>query len=136
MSPVYLHLSTGEDKFKLHSVKLELEAMEKQIRDILMKQAQLQEQKAVLEFYWMDAHLYQVNLLFKTNTSSTSTPFSAQVKHTQKATSPGVVPVYQRQGIMDPMDDVSLALGENLSPSFATNLQDLHLERGTHIDNP
>ncbi|KAK3563889.1 hypothetical protein QTP86_004836 [Hemibagrus guttatus] len=39
----------GEDSFKLHSVDLELEAMEKQIRDLQVKQAKLRQRKATLE---------------------------------------------------------------------------------------
>ncbi|KAK3507977.1 hypothetical protein QTP70_007945 [Hemibagrus guttatus] len=39
----------GEDSFELHSVDLELEAVEKQIRDLQVKQAQLQQRKAALE---------------------------------------------------------------------------------------
>ncbi|KAK3556104.1 hypothetical protein QTP70_005242 [Hemibagrus guttatus] len=39
----------GEDSFELHSVDLELEAVEKQIRDLQVKQAQLRQRKAALE---------------------------------------------------------------------------------------
>ncbi|KAK3537244.1 hypothetical protein QTP70_004664 [Hemibagrus guttatus] len=39
----------GEDSFELHSVDLELEAVEKQIRDLQVKQAQLRQRKATLE---------------------------------------------------------------------------------------
>ncbi|KAK3567745.1 hypothetical protein QTP86_025283, partial [Hemibagrus guttatus] len=39
----------GEDSFELHSVDLELEAVEKQIRKLQVKQAQLRQQKAALE---------------------------------------------------------------------------------------
>ncbi|KAK3519594.1 hypothetical protein QTP86_003163, partial [Hemibagrus guttatus] len=38
-----------EDSFELHSVDLELEALEKQIRDLQVKQAQLRQRKAALE---------------------------------------------------------------------------------------
>ncbi|KAK3514516.1 hypothetical protein QTP70_018717, partial [Hemibagrus guttatus] len=38
-----------EDSFELHSVDLELEAVEKQIRDLQVKQAQLQQRKAAVE---------------------------------------------------------------------------------------
>ncbi|KAK3534224.1 hypothetical protein QTP86_007023 [Hemibagrus guttatus] len=40
---------SGEDSFELHSVDLELEAVEKQIRDLQVKQAQLRQRKAALE---------------------------------------------------------------------------------------
>ncbi|KAK3506474.1 hypothetical protein QTP70_001298, partial [Hemibagrus guttatus] len=39
----------GEDSFELHSVDLELEAVEKQIRDLQVKQIQLRQRKAALE---------------------------------------------------------------------------------------
>ncbi|KAK3566941.1 hypothetical protein QTP86_006766 [Hemibagrus guttatus] len=39
----------SEDSFELHSVDLELEAVEKQIRDLQVKQAQLRQRKAALE---------------------------------------------------------------------------------------
>ncbi|KAK3539303.1 hypothetical protein QTP86_034162, partial [Hemibagrus guttatus] len=43
------HVEHGEDSFELHSVDLELEAVEKQIRDLQVKQAQLQQRKAAVE---------------------------------------------------------------------------------------
>ncbi|KAK3556428.1 hypothetical protein QTP70_008337 [Hemibagrus guttatus] len=39
----------GEDSFELHSVDLELETVEKQIRDLQVKQAQLRQRKAALQ---------------------------------------------------------------------------------------
>ncbi|KAK3505599.1 hypothetical protein QTP70_021321, partial [Hemibagrus guttatus] len=48
-----------EDSFELHSVDLELEAVEKQIRDLQVKQAQLRQRKAALESSRTDAHLSQ-----------------------------------------------------------------------------
>ncbi|KAK3505782.1 hypothetical protein QTP70_003977 [Hemibagrus guttatus] len=66
--------STGEDSFELHSVDLELEAVEKQIRDLQVKQAQLRQRKAALESSWTDAHLSQVNSRRETITPTTSTP--------------------------------------------------------------
>ncbi|KAK3543986.1 hypothetical protein QTP70_032744, partial [Hemibagrus guttatus] len=52
---------TGEDSFELHSVDLGLEAMEKQIRDLQVKQDQLRQRKVTLESSRTDAHLSQVN---------------------------------------------------------------------------
>ncbi|KAK3542092.1 hypothetical protein QTP86_013426 [Hemibagrus guttatus] len=49
----------SEDSFELHSVDLELEAVEKQIHDLQVKQAQLQQRKATLESSRTDAHLSQ-----------------------------------------------------------------------------
>ncbi|KAK3558134.1 hypothetical protein QTP86_009865 [Hemibagrus guttatus] len=63
-----------EDSFELHSVDLELEAVEKQIRDLQVKQAQLRQRKAALESSRTDAHLSQVNSRRETITPTTSTP--------------------------------------------------------------
>ncbi|KAK3560517.1 hypothetical protein QTP86_009753 [Hemibagrus guttatus] len=65
---------SGEDSFELHSVDLELEAVEKQIRDLQVKQAQLRQRKAALESSRTDAHLSQVNSRRETITPTTSTP--------------------------------------------------------------
>ncbi|KAK3527130.1 hypothetical protein QTP86_012743 [Hemibagrus guttatus] len=66
--------TTCEDSFELHSVDLELEAVEKQIRDLQVKQAQLRQRKAALESSRTDAHLSQVNSRRETITPTTSTP--------------------------------------------------------------
>ncbi|XP_050957877.1 uncharacterized protein LOC127158978 [Labeo rohita] len=39
----------GEDTFELHSLQLELEAVEKQIQELLVRQTELRERRAVLE---------------------------------------------------------------------------------------
>ncbi len=49
MANLCLPLSAGEDTFELHSVQLELEAVERQIHKLLGKQAQLRERRATLE---------------------------------------------------------------------------------------
>ncbi|KAK3542113.1 hypothetical protein QTP86_015541, partial [Hemibagrus guttatus] len=67
-------MTIGEDSFELHSVDLELEAVEKQIRDLQVKQAQLRQRKAALESSRTDAHLSQVNSRHETITPTTSTP--------------------------------------------------------------
>ncbi|KAK3505993.1 hypothetical protein QTP70_003014, partial [Hemibagrus guttatus] len=54
-----------EDSFELHSVDLELEAVEKQIRDLQVKQAQLRQRKAALESSRTDAHLSQTSFVSK-----------------------------------------------------------------------
>ncbi|KAK3527744.1 hypothetical protein QTP86_002764, partial [Hemibagrus guttatus] len=64
----------GEDSFELYSVDLELEAVEKQIRDLQVKQTQLRQRKAALESSQTDAHLSQVNSQRETITPTTSTP--------------------------------------------------------------
>ncbi|XP_060744156.1 uncharacterized protein LOC132858012 [Tachysurus vachellii] len=68
MSVTSLPLSAGEDTLELHS------AMEKQIRDLQVKQAELREQKAALEAPRSVAHLSQVNSRRVITTPSTSTP--------------------------------------------------------------
>ncbi|KAK3531737.1 hypothetical protein QTP70_027291, partial [Hemibagrus guttatus] len=100
-----------EDSFELHSVDLELEAVEKQIRDLQVKQAQLRQRKAALESSRTDAHLSQ-----------------AQRKD---AARPGFV--HSGAGVPRSLDaaaaeDASQAPGEDLSPSAATCLRDLDPE--------
>ncbi len=58
MADLCLHLSAGEDMFELHSVQLELEleAVEKLIGEMLGKQAQLREWRAMLKTSRDDAH--------------------------------------------------------------------------------
>ncbi len=51
-----LPLSEGEDMFELHLVQLELEAVEKQNRELLGKQAQPRERRAMLETSRADAY--------------------------------------------------------------------------------
>ncbi|XP_048013490.1 uncharacterized protein LOC125246575 [Megalobrama amblycephala] len=46
----------GEDTFELHAVQLELEAVERQIRILLEKQAELRERQTALETSRADAH--------------------------------------------------------------------------------
>ncbi|KAK3530863.1 hypothetical protein QTP70_003631 [Hemibagrus guttatus] len=89
----------SEDSFELHSVDLELEAVEKQIRDLQVKQAQLRQRKAALESSRTDAHLSK-----------------AQRKD---AARPGFV--HSGAGVRRSLDaaaaeDASQAPGEDLSP--------------------
>ncbi len=74
MADLCLPLSAGEDTFELHSVQLELEAVEKQIRDLLEKQAQLRERRATLETSRAGAHKSGVSIQRAANTPTTSTP--------------------------------------------------------------
>ncbi|KAK3565671.1 hypothetical protein QTP86_014064, partial [Hemibagrus guttatus] len=99
MSVVFLPLSAGKDSFELHLVDLELEAMEKQIRDLQVKQAQLRQRKATLESSRTDAHL-------------------SQAQHTKDAARPGFV--HSGAGVprsLDAAEDASQAPGKDLSPS-------------------
>ncbi len=54
MTDLFLPLSAGEDTFKLQSVQLE--AVERQIHELLGKQAQLRKRKATLETSRADVH--------------------------------------------------------------------------------
>ncbi|KAM9435531.1 polymeric immunoglobulin receptor-like [Clarias gariepinus] len=63
----------GEETLELHSVDLEMEAVEKLIRDLQVKLARLQQRKATLESSRTDAHLSQVNSRHE-NSPTTSTP--------------------------------------------------------------
>ncbi len=74
MADLCLPLSAGEDTFELHSVQLELEAVERRIRELLEKQAQLRKRKATLETSRADAHKSGVSMQRAANTSTTFTP--------------------------------------------------------------
>ncbi|XP_050957441.1 uncharacterized protein LOC127158321 isoform X3 [Labeo rohita] len=41
--------SKGEDTFEMHSLQLELEALEKQIQELLVRQTELRDQRAALD---------------------------------------------------------------------------------------
>ncbi|KAK3519644.1 hypothetical protein QTP86_017598 [Hemibagrus guttatus] len=118
----------GEDSFELHSVDLELEAVEKQIRDLQVKQAQLRQRKAALESSRTDAHLSQVNSRRETITPTTSTP-CASLPRPSARTRPAQVSFTPAPGGPRSLDaaaaeDASQAPGEDLSPSAATCLRD------------
>ncbi len=72
MADLCLPLSAGEDTFELHSVLLE--AVERQIHELLGKQAQLRKRKAMLETSRADAHKSGVSMQCAANTPTTSTP--------------------------------------------------------------
>ncbi len=74
MADLCLPLSAGEDAFELHSVQLELEAVEKQINELLERQAQLRERQTALETSRADAHRSGVSIQCAANTPTTSTP--------------------------------------------------------------
>ncbi|KAK3517707.1 hypothetical protein QTP70_015858 [Hemibagrus guttatus] len=114
---------SGEDSFELHSMDLELEAVEKQIRDLQVKQAQLRQRKAALESSRTDAHLSQVNSRRETNTPTTSTPCASLPRPSTPSTWPGFV--HSGAGVPCSLD---AAAAEDLSPSAATRLLDLDPE--------
>ncbi len=74
MADLCLPLCAGEDTFELHSVQLELEAVERRIHELLGKQAQLRKRKATLETSQADAHKSGVSMQRAANTPTTSTP--------------------------------------------------------------
>ncbi len=73
MADLCLSLSAGEDAFELHTVQLEMEAVEKQISDLVEKQAQLRERRAALETYRADTHKSRVSIQRAANTPTIST---------------------------------------------------------------
>ncbi len=86
MADLCLPLCAGEDTFELHSAQLELEAVERRIRELLGKQAQLRKWIAMLEISRADAHKSGVSMQRAANTPITSTLcFSAQAPCTRDA---------------------------------------------------
>ncbi|XDV33078.1 hypothetical protein PO909_003646 [Leuciscus waleckii] len=73
-----LPFGAGEDTFELHALQSELEAVEKQIHDLLLRQAELIDRRLALETSRADAHksvIYMINVTNPlTPTSSTPTP--------------------------------------------------------------
>ncbi len=74
MADLCLPLRASEDTFKLHSVQMELEAVERPIHELLGKQAQLRKRKVTLETSQADAHKSGVSMQRAANTPTTSTP--------------------------------------------------------------
>ncbi len=72
MADLCLPLSAGEDTFELHSVQLELEAVERWIHEQLGKQDQLRKWKATLETSRADAHKSGVSMQRATSTPCVS----------------------------------------------------------------
>ncbi|CAM4598955.1 unnamed protein product [Leuciscus chuanchicus] len=68
---------TGEETFELHALQSELEAVGKQIHDLLVRQAELIDQRLALETSRADAHKSVINV---TNplTLTSSTPCVSQ----------------------------------------------------------
>ncbi|KAK3514924.1 hypothetical protein QTP86_005296, partial [Hemibagrus guttatus] len=91
-----------EDSFELHSVDLELEAVEKQIRDLQVKQAQLRQGKAALESSRTDAHLSQVNSRRETITPTTSTPCASLPRPSGRMRPAQVFRSLRRRGTTQP----------------------------------
>ncbi|KAI2659598.1 GDSL lipase [Labeo rohita] len=89
-------LSAGEDTFELHSLQLELEAVEKQIQELLRRQTELKEWRAALE--------------------------SSRVPCTLDAIFPDVL----HFGAGTPRTLGAVAPAEDLAPSAAPGLRDLH----------
>jgi lysophospholipase L1-like esterase len=77
-----LPLSAGEDTFELFSVNLELESVEKQIRGLLEKQAELLDRRSALEAARADAHNSVVS---NSLTPSSSTPCVSLSRRTRSS---------------------------------------------------
>ncbi|KAF7707196.1 hypothetical protein HF521_018414 [Silurus meridionalis] len=104
MPAVCLTLSTGEDSFDLQTVALEMEVLEKQIRELHEKHARLRERKAALETSRADAHSSQTQRTYNSGKGATWTLDAAAAEETSKA----------------PVEDVS--------PATTTGLRDLDRE--------
>ncbi len=74
MADLCLPLCAGEDTFELHSVQLELEAVEGRTCELLGKRAQLRERKATLETSRADVHKSGISTQRAANIPTTSTP--------------------------------------------------------------
>ncbi|KAG1956924.1 hypothetical protein F2P79_008382 [Pimephales promelas] len=84
ISDACLPLSAGEDTFELFTVKQELEYVEKQIRGLLVKQAELLDRRSTLEASRADANksvVSDVNSL----TPSSSTPYVTLPRKTRSS---------------------------------------------------
>ncbi|XP_051743303.1 uncharacterized protein LOC127508878 [Ctenopharyngodon idella] len=101
VSDVSLPLSAGEDTFELHAVQLELEALERQIRTLLEKQAELRERRTALKTSRADAHQSSVSLQRDFNTPASSTPCAslhrARAPRT-RSSQPSFTPAPSHQG--------------------------------------
>ncbi|XP_053537500.1 uncharacterized protein LOC128633032 [Ictalurus punctatus] len=93
MSAVSPVLSADEDSLELHMVRLELEDVEKQIRGLLDKQAQLLERQTALETSCASAHISKVSTQRGISTPSPSTPCVSLCRDRAPRTFPAVVSV-------------------------------------------
>ncbi|XP_053486155.1 uncharacterized protein LOC128610764 [Ictalurus furcatus] len=85
--------TSDEDSLELHMVRLELEDVEKQIRGLLDKQAQLLERQTALETSCASAHISKVNTQRGISTPSPSTPCVSLCRDRARRTFPAVVSV-------------------------------------------
>ncbi len=130
MADLCLPLSAGENMFELHSV----EAVEKQIHELLGNQAQLREWRAMLKTSRADAHKSGVCMQYAANTPTTSTPCVSL--HRPRA--PGTrssqmsfTPLPGNHGaacskVMQQWKKRSRPRAMTIPPSAAFGLQDLH----------
>ncbi|XP_051739570.1 uncharacterized protein LOC127506780 [Ctenopharyngodon idella] len=98
---VSLSLSAGEDTFELHAVQLELEAVERQIRTLLEKQAELREWRTALETSRADAHQSSVSLQRDINIPASSTPCTSLHRAREprtRSSQPSFTPAPSHQG--------------------------------------
>ncbi len=125
MADLCLPLCAGEDTFELHSAQLELEAVERRIRELLGKQAQLRKRIATLETSRADAHKSGVSMQRAANTPITSTPCVSL--HRPRA--PGTrssqmafTPAPGNHGPWAAAEDAIQATGDDFSPSGLQHL--------------
>ncbi len=126
MEDLCLPLSAGEDTSKLHSVQLELDAVEKRIHELLGKQAQLRKWKATLETSRADAHKSEVSMQHAANTPTTSTPCVSQ--HWPPCTQDAIFPDVLHSGagklrtLVAATEDAIQAPVDDFSPSGLRHL--------------
>ncbi|KAL0150159.1 hypothetical protein M9458_054586 [Cirrhinus mrigala] len=107
----------GEDIFELHSLQLELEAVEKHMQELLGRQTELRERGAALESS-------RVSIQRDTNTLTTSTRVLLCPGPVHPGRDLPRCPSLRRRDTMDP----GQAPAEDLAPSAASGLRDLHPE--------
>ena len=85
-----LPFGAGEETFELHAVQSELEAVEKQIHDLLVRQAELIDRRLALETSRADAHKSEINVtnpLIPTSSTPCVTQHRSRAPRSQSAMS-------------------------------------------------
>ncbi len=126
MVDLCLPLCAGEDTFELHSAQLELEAVERRIRELLGKQAQLRKRIAMLETSRADAHKSGVSMQHAANTPITSTPCVSLHRPRAPGTRSSQMAIHSGAGKPQTLgaaaEDAIQAPGDDFSPSGLRHL--------------
>ncbi|CAM4659040.1 unnamed protein product [Leuciscus chuanchicus] len=107
----------GEDTFELHALQSELEAVEKQIHDLLLRQAELRDRCLALETSRADAHKSVFNV---TNplTPTTSTPCVPQHRSRSAMVSFTPAPTRHHEAWVVPQRKTRVRFRPRLSPTL------------------